>query len=217
MQINMEIEMENVGKTIRGTVIIKDISLHWSSGNIYWLQGYNGCGKTMLMRLVSGLIRPTSGKIFVDEKILGKELDFPPSAGILLENPAFLSSYTGFKNLSIIAGITGNIGKEDIKTTLNRVGLDPDDKRKYRKYSLGMKQRLGVAAAIMEKPELIILDEPTNSLDESGVQMVIKILKEEKARGALIVMACHEAERLRDVSDAIYTIEAGAITKVITH
>lgn len=213
----MEIEMENVGKTIRGTVIIKDISLHWSSGNIYWLQGYNGCGKTMLMRLASGLIRPTSGKIFVDEKILGKELDFPPSAGILLENPAFLSSYTGFKNLSIIAGITGNIGKEDIKTTLNRVGLDPDDKRKYRKYSLGMKQRLGVAAAIMEKPELIILDEPTNSLDESGVQMVIKILKEEKARGALIVMACHEAERLRDVSDAIYTIEAGAITKVITH
>lgn len=207
----MTITLKNVTKIIGGNTVADSVNLTLKSGTVYGLCGYNGCGKTMLMRLISGLILPTKGDIFFDEKKLGKDIDFPENMGILIENPAFLGGLSGFDNLKLLASIKGKITDDIIKKTINRVGLDPDDKKKYRKYSLGMKQRLGIASAIMEAPELIILDEPTNALDSSGVEIVKKIIASEKKRGALITVTCHDHAILQEMCDIIYKIEHGKI------
>lgn len=209
----MNIKLKNVTKIIGGNTVVNKVNLSMKSGMIYGLCGYNGCGKTMLMRLVSGLIIPTEGEIIIDEKHLGKDMDFPEKMGILIENPAFLGSLSGFENLRLLASIKGHIDENKIKETISRVGLNPDDKKKYRKYSLGMKQRLGIAAAVMESPELIILDEPTNALDSSGVEITKNLIKEEKERGALVIMTCHDNMILEEVCDIVYTIENGSIIK----
>ncbi|MCD7811035.1 MAG: ABC transporter ATP-binding protein [Ruminococcus sp.] len=210
----MNIELNNVTKIIRRNTVAENINLSLHSGIVYGLCGYNGCGKTMLMRLIAGLIIPTKGEIMIDGKKLGKQLDFPESMGILIENPAFLGSLSGFENLRMLASIKDTVSDDTIRKTITRVGLDPDDKKKYRKYSLGMKQRLGIAAAIMESPELIILDEPTNALDSDGVQIVQNIITQEKSRGALVIVTCHDKSILEDISDVIYTIEHGRITSM---
>lgn len=207
----MTITLKNVTKIIGGNTVADSVNLTLKSGTVYGLCGYNGCGKTMLMRLISGLILPTKGDIFFDEKKLGKDIDFPENMGILIENPAFLGGLSGFDNLKLLASIKGKITDDIIKKTISRVGLDPDDKKKYRKYSLGMKQRLGIASAIMEAPELIILDEPTNALDSSGVEIVKKIIASEKKRGALIIVTCHDHAILQEMCDIIYKIEHGKI------
>lgn len=209
----MDIQVNNVSKTFGATTIINNVSLHLTSGHIYGFQGINGCGKTMLMRLIAGLMYPTKGEVVVDGHVLHGQNSFPSNMGLLIENPAFLGGYTGLDNLKMLAGIKGKIGDTEIWDTLVRVGLDPSDKKKYKKYSLGMKQRLGIACAIMEKPELLILDEPFISLDETGVQTVFDIIQQEKARGALVIMACHEYETLASLSDEIFRITAGTITK----
>lgn len=208
----MNISIQNLTKVIKGNVVTDNISIELQSGNVYGLCGYNGCGKTMLMRLISGLILPTKGNIIFDGKKLGKDIDFPFKTGVLIENPAFIEGKTGFENLKLLASIGSNISDDSIRETISRVGLDPSDKKKFHKFSLGMKQRLGIAAAIMEKPELIILDEPTNSLDNSGVQLTKKIIIEEKARGALVIMTCHDYSVLESVCNVIFTIENGKIT-----
>lgn len=207
----MTITLKNVTKIIGGNTVADSVNLTLKSGTVYGLCGYNGCGKTMLMRLISGLILPTKGDIFFDEKKLGKDIDFPENMGILIENPAFLGGLSGFDNLKLLASIKGKITDDIIKKTISRVGLDPDDKKKYRKYSLGMKQRLGIASGIMEAPELIILDEPTNALDSSGVEIVKKIIASEKKRGALITVTCHDHAILQEMCDIIYKIEHGKI------
>ncbi len=207
----MTITLKNVTKIIGGNTVADSVNLTLKSGTVYGLCGYNGCGKTMLMRLISGLILPTKGDIFFDEKKLGKDLDFPENMGILIENPAFLGGLSGFDNLRLLASIKGKITDDIIKKTISRVGLNPDDKKKYRKYSLGMKQRLGIASAIMEAPELIILDEPTNALDSSGVEIVKNIIASEKKRGALITVTCHDHAILQEMCDIIYKIEHGKI------
>ena len=207
----MTITLKNVTKIIGGNTVADSVNLTLKSGTVYGLCGYNGCGKTMLMRLISGLILPTKGDIFFDEKKLGKDIDFPENMGILIENPAFLGGLSGFDNLKLLASIKGKITDDIIKKTISRVGLNPDDKKKYRKYSLGMKQRLGIASAIMEAPELIILDEPTNALDSSGVEIVKKIIASEKKRGALMTVTCHDHAILQEMCDIIYKIEHGKI------
>ena len=207
----MTITLKNVTKIIGGNTVADSVNLTLKSGTVYGLCGYNGCGKTMLMRLISGLILPTKGDIFFDEKKLGKDIDFPENMGILIENPAFLGGLSGFDNLKLLASIKGKITDDIIKKTISRVGLNPDDKKKYRKYSLGMKQRLGIASAIMEAPELIILDEPTNALDSSGVEIVKKIIASEKKRGALITVTCHDHAILQEMCDIIFKIEHGKI------
>lgn len=207
----MDIILKNVTKIIKRNTVVDNVNLSLHSGTVYGLCGYNGCGKTMLMRLIAGLIIPTNGEILVDGKKLGKQIDFPESMGILIENPSFLGSLSGFENLKMLASIKHTVADDIIIKTINRVGLDPKDKKKYRKYSLGMKQRLGVAAAIMETPELIILDEPTNALDADGVKIVQNIIMEEKARGALVIVTCHDKSILEDVSNVIYSIEHGRI------
>lgn len=207
-----EIVVNEVSKSIYGVPIINSVSMTLVSGNVYGFQGINGSGKTMLMRLICGLIYPTKGEIIIDGKRLGKEITFPQSVGLLLENPAFLDSYTGYENLEMLASIKNIITREEIHEAITSVGLDPLDKRKYKKFSLGMKQRLGIAAAIMEKPDILILDEPTNSLDSSGVSLVKTILAKERERGAIIILACHDLPVLQDVSDEIFLLEQGKIT-----
>ena len=209
----MELKIEHACKVIRKALILDDVTLTLQGGKIYGLQGPNGSGKTMLMRLMAGLIRPNSGQVWIDGRQLGRDMDFPPSMGLLLENPAFLPNHTGLKNLELLAAIQNRAAGEGIRQTLRDVGLDPDDRRKYRKYSLGMKQRLGVAAAIMEQPELILVDEPTNALDDRGVEQICALLRRERDRGALLVLSCHDASILEALSDEIYHIYEGRVER----
>ncbi len=209
----MIIKLTNVSKTMKGVNVLDNINLELTNGKIYGLKGKNGSGKTMLMRAICGLIR-TEGTIEIDGKILGKDMSFPESIGALIENPAFISNYTGFKNLKVLASIQNRINDEDIRKALRLVQLDPNDKRTYRKYSLGMKQKLGIAAAFMENPDIIILDEPINALDEAAAKQIHEILEEQKKRGALIIIACHDKEELEMLSDEIIEIYEGKIVGI---
>lgn len=205
----MEIKINDVSKIIKGNTVLDHITMEMKSGNIYGLWGINGSGKTMLMRAICGLIKPSSGTIEMDGMVLGKEFSFPENIGIMLENPSFLSGYTGYENLKLLTAIKDVIGPKEIRMALTAVGLDPDDKRKYKKFSLGMKQRLGIACAIMEDPELIILDEPFNALDDAGVSLVKKIILSLKKKGKLIILSCHDKEELETLSDKIFRLRDG--------
>ena len=208
----MSIIFENVTKTIRGKTVLQGVTLSLETGRVTGLRGINGSGKTMLLRLLAGLIHPSEGKTTIDGNTLGKDMEFPPSMGLLIENPAFLGQYTGAENLEMLASLHQNVAKEDVRTLLEKVGLAADGDTKYRKYSLGMKQRLGIAGAILGKPELLLLDEPTNALDTKGVELLREIIGEERQRGAAVVVACHEAAFLESVSDEIYCLENGQLT-----
>jgi len=199
----MKIVVDNVTKTFGNTNVIEDISMEMQSGHVYGFQGINGCGKTMLMRLISGLIHPTKGQIIVDGQALKGENSFPKSMGLLIENPSFLNSYSGYQNLEMLASISGKIKKEDVLLALERVGLSENANKKYGKYSLGMRQRLGIACAIMEQPDI--------SLDETAIDMVANIIRQEKARGALIILACHDYGYLSEASDEIFKIVGGKL------
>ncbi len=207
----MKIKITHLSKKIKKAVILDDVNMELESGRIYGLKGKNGSGKTMLMRAICGLITPTSGTVEIDGKILGKDISFPESIGVLIENPSFISNYTGMKNLQVLASIQKRIGDEEIRNTLELVGLDPDDKRTFKKYSLGMKQRLGIAEAIMERPDIVILDEPINALDEAGAAMIREILQNLRDEGKLIILACHDTEELNFLADEIYEIAEGKI------
>lgn len=159
---------------------LENINITFRDGTVYGLRGINGSGKTMLMRAVSGLIYPTDGKVIIDGKCLGIDMSFPEHLGLLLENPAFFDGYTGYKNLELLVSLGGNPSPDQISRSLQRVGLNPGDRRKYRKYSLGMKQRLGIAAAILEEPEILIFDEPLNALDTEGVALFSDIMDAER-------------------------------------
>lgn len=211
------VRLEDYCKSFKSVEVLKNINLTLESGKVIGLKGKNGSGKTMLMRAISGLILPTSGKVYINDKELGRHISFPPSIGILIENPSFISNYTGFKNLKILASIQNRISDDEIRYAIRKVGLDPDDKRTFKKYSLGMKQRLGIAAAIMERPDIVILDEPINALDEAGAGLIKGLLDELKANGSLIIIACHDTEELNYLSDEIYEIYDGEITGHIEH
>lgn len=207
----IEINIKNLCKSIKGITILDNISMNMSSGKIYGFKGKNGSGKTMLMRAISGLIIPDSGKIVINKKILHKDISFPDSIGILIETPSFLPQYTGYKNLKLLAGLSGTISENDIDLALKRVGLDPNDKRTYKKYSLGMKQKLGIAYAIMGEPDIIILDEPINALDEESVCNIKNVLLDIRNNDKLIIIACHDREELEYLSDIIFEIKDGRI------
>jgi ABC-2 type transport system ATP-binding protein len=207
------IEINNYKKIIKGNIILSDINLKLERGKVYGFKGKNGSGKTMLFRAISGLIRATEGEIIVDGKKIGSDICFPENLGILIENPGFLPDFTGFKNLKYLAEINKKIDDNKIKSTLEAVGLDSEDKRKFKKYSLGMKQRLGVAQAVMENPDIIILDEPTNALDIDGVKLINKIILELRDQNKLILLSNHDKEEMEMVADEIYTIYEGKITE----
>lgn len=211
----MKIELENVTKIIGGQMILDHITLSMISGKVYGFQGINGSGKTMLMRAIIGLIRLNDGRVMIDGRQVGKDMEFPENVGFLLENPAFLDRYSGKNNLKLLADIRKKVGEMRINEVLQIVGLDMNDRKKYKKYSLGMKQRLGIAAAVLEFPDLVILDEPANALDVSGVEMMKKVIQTERDRGALVILSCHDAELLHEMSDIIFRIDSGKIISVI--
>ena len=209
----MELAANNINKTIRGKVILSNVSLCLKSGNVYGFAGRNGSGKTMLFRALSGLMRIDSGSIVWEDKTLHKDIAVLPSLGIIIENAGLYPNFTGIQNLTYLANLTKRVGREEIIHAITRVGLDPYDKRLYGKYSLGMKQRLAIAQAVMEKPDVIMSDEPTNSLDETGVEEIRKIILEEKARGALILIASHNKEDIRVLADEWYKVENGQVIR----
>lgn len=209
------IEVKNISKKIKGNYILNNITMNLERGKIYGFRGKNGVGKTMLFRAICGLITLTEGEISINNEVLGKDISFPRSVGVLIEYPGFIENLTGFKNLKYLAGIKGIIGDEKIIDTLKAVGLDPDDKRKVRKYSLGMKQRLGIAQAIMEEPDIIILDEPNNALDVDGVSLINEILLKLKKENKVILICSHDKEELEEIADEIYVMSKGEITENI--
>ena len=207
----MYIRLKCVTKKIKQDILLDNISLEFQGGKVYGLQGKNGSGKTMLMRAICGLITLSDGEINIDGEILHKDISFPRSIGALLENPSFLNGCTGLENLKLLADIQGGIEEKELRDCLTKVGLDADDKRIYRKYSLGMKQKLGIAAAIMGSPDIVILDEPINAIDETGIEKVRLILRGLKERGSVIIVACHDREELELLSDEVIKISKGRI------
>ena len=207
----MRIVMKDVSKKIRGRWVLQHVDVILESGKIYGLRGYNGSGKTMLLRAICGLIQPTEGEIYIDDKKLGKDMDYPESVGIMIENPAFLGEFSGLKNLQMISELKNEAKERDVVEVLKKVGLEDAVDIKYKKYSLGMKQRLGIAAAIMEKPKILLLDEPTNALDPDGIRMVSEVITAMKGENRIIVIACHEASFLEEVADDVFEIQNGTI------
>lgn len=204
------IELNNVTKVIKGNVILDNVNLNLEKGKIYGIKGQNGSGKTMLFRAICGFIR-TEGTVKVNGKLIGKDGSYPESVGVLLENPGFLPNYSGLNNLKYLAEINNIIKEEDIKNVLKEVGLDPNDKKAFKKYSLGMKQKLGIAQALMENPDVVILDEPTNALDEKSVKNINSMIMKLKEENKLVLISNHNREELEMVCDEIYSIENGKI------
>lgn len=205
------IRADNVSLILNKRQILSHISLELHNGKIYGLVGNNGCGKTMLMKCICGFVHPTEGKIEADGKVIGKDVDYLPDVGIILETPGFIGYYSGLQNLKVLAGINHKIGQEQIRDAMRRVGLDPDLKLAVKKYSLGMRQRLGLAQAIMENPSVLILDEPMNGLDRKGVEEVRRILLDLKALDKLLLIASHSAEDIKILCDKVFEMDSGKI------
>ena len=203
------VEIKNYCKSIKSRPILNNVSYNFEYGKIYGLYGHNGSGKTMLLRAIAGLLVPDSGSVVIDGKVLHKDMSFPPSIGIVIENMNLLPQYNAFDNLKILGKIKKTATDEDIKTALERVGLKSD--LKVKKFSLGMKQRLNIAQAVFEKQKIILLDEPTNALDNDGVQLIYKLLKEEKERGALVVIPTHHREDLEEICDVVLKMTEGEL------
>ncbi len=203
------IAMNHLSKQFGKQTVLHDISITFEDQTIYGLVGPNGCGKTTLMRCICGFTKPTSGTVTVDGKLIGKDIDFAPSTGIILETPGFLSHYDARRNLSILAGISGKATKERIDEVIRMVGLDPDEKKPVGKYSLGMRQRLGIAQAIMEDPQILILDEPFNGLDKDGVRDIHGLLQQQKNQGKTIILASHSAADIQQACDVVYEMNGG--------
>ena len=206
------IRIENVTKKFGDVVVLDRINISFEKGKIYGIIGRNGSGKTVLFKTMIGYLKPTDGRVVVGGKEIGKDIDFADNMGMIIENPGFLSRYTGYKNLEYLASIRKIIGKEQIRESMERVGLDPDSHKKVGKYSLGMRQRLGIAQAIMENPDILILDEPMNGLDHQGVNDVRNILLELRAEGKTIILASHHKEDIDVLCDTVYEMEHGKLT-----
>lgn len=197
------IEVKNVYKSFGKEQVLKNISLSIPPGSIYGVVGNNGSGKTVLMKCICGFMKCDRGTIWVNGKQIGKEIDFPDHLGVIIETPGFIPNLSGYKNLKILASLKGRIGKQEIRETLHKVGLNPDMKKPVTKYSLGMRQRLGIAQAIMENPKVLVLDEPFNGLDRHGVVEMRMLLKELKAEGKAILLASHNAQDIEELCDHV--------------
>lgn len=209
-----KIEIKDAGLKIGKYEILKNINVQFERGKIHGIVGRNGSGKSMLFKCICGFIKLSEGEILVDGKKIGKDTDFPEETGILIEAPGFMPYYSGYKNLKILANLNGKVKKEDIEEALEVVGLEPKDKRHIKKYSLGMKQRLGIAQAIMDKPELYILDEPMNALDKEGVEEMRKLFSRFREEGKTMLITSHNFEDIKILCDDIYEMEKGVLTKV---
>ncbi len=205
------IRVENLTKKFGDVTVLDCVNLSLEKGKIYGFIGRNGSGKTVLFKHIIGYLRPTGGRVTVDGMEIGKDQDFAENIGIIIENPGFLGRYTGFQNLKYLADIRNVIGKDQIRDSMRRAGLDPDSRKKVGKYSLGMRQRLGIAQAIMENPKILILDEPMNSLDNQGVEDVRRILLQMRDEGKTILLSSHNKEDIEILCDSVYEMERGCI------
>lgn len=205
------LDVRNISKIIGSEQVLSNVDFSVERGQVVGLEGKNGSGKTMAMRVVCGLVRPDAGTVEIDRKLLWRDLTFPPSVGLLIEAPALLGAYSGIDNLRLLASIRRVATEQDLRRSLERMGLDPDDRKRARKYSLGMKQRLGIAMALMEAPDLLILDEPTNALDERGVEELVWTVGKERSRGAAILLSSHDPDFLTATCDAVYHMASGNV------
>lgn len=208
------IEVKNVVKRWGNNTVLKSVELEVERSEIVGIIGHNGSGKTVLMKCICGFITPDSGEITVSGKRLGKDIDIPKNIGLIIETPGFLPNFSGFSNLWQLATIRGKISKEDVREVIKKVGLDPNEKKHVGKYSLGMKQRLGIAQAIMENPDILILDEPLNGLDKNGVEDMRELLLQLKDAGKAILIASHNSVDIDVLCDRVFQIDNGVLMQV---
>lgn len=209
-----KIEIKNVSKRFKNEQVVSHINLTLTDNKIYGFVGRNGSGKSVLFKMICGYMFPDEGEIVVNGKVIGKDIDFPENLGALIETPGFIWYQSGYANLAYLAGIRNKISKETVKDAIRKVGLDPESKKWVGKYSLGMRQRLGIAQAIMESPDVLILDEPMNGLDESGVEDIRNLLLEYKGKDRIILITSHNKEDIDTLCDEVYYLKNGSIRQV---
>ncbi len=207
------IVVEEVSKSYKGISVLDHVNISFEKGKIHGIIGRNGSGKTVFIKIICGLVQPDEGHVSVNGKEIGKDVDFPESIGVIIEAPGFLPNLSAYRNLDYLASLKGVIGKEEIRNAMSLVGLDPDDRKHVGKFSLGMKQRLGIAQAIMENPDILILDEPMNALDKSGVAEIRELLLRLKAEGKTILIVSHNAEDIRMLCDTVHEMDGGKLTR----
>lgn len=208
------VRLEGVCKKFKEEQVLKGITHSFEKGNIHGIVGFNGSGKTVMFKCICGFLRPEEGHIWVNGQEVGKDVDFPPSLGMIIENPGFLPRLTGLANLKRLAAINRVIKEQEIRETIRKVGLDPDSFKKVGEYSLGMRERLGIAQALMEDPQLLILDEPFNGLDKRGAADVYALLSELKERGKTILLAAHNLANMEELCDTVCEMDAGVLTRI---
>ena len=214
MEKEAMISIENLNKQFKNQLVLNNINVKFSNGHIYGIIGRNGSGKTVLLKCICGFLKPTTGVISVNHKIVGKDIDFPENLGFIIETPGFLLNYSGYKNLKYLASIREKIDSNEIKESMSLVGLDSADKKHVGKYSMGMSQRLGIAQAIMEKPDILVLDEPMNALDKNGVEEMRRLFLKMKSEGKLILLTSHNREDIEILCDEVYEMEEGILNKL---
>lgn len=212
--MNISISVQHIYLRFGEDLVLKDVCRDFEEGLVHGIIGNNGSGKTVLMKCICGFLHPTGGKVLVNYKQVGKDMDFPENMGIIIETPGFLPNLTGFKNLQILASLNNKIDKESIRESIKLVGLDPDLKKNVSKYSLGMRQRLGIAQAIMENPDILILDEPFNGLDKNAVASMRELIKDLKQSGKTILLASHNQTDIEELCDTVCEMDAGVMTEV---
>lgn len=198
-------------KEFKDQKVLQDININFERGKIHGVIGRNGSGKTVLLKCICGFLNPTSGEVLVNHKVVGRTIDFPPEIGFIIETPGFLMNYSGYKNLKYLASIRKKISDDTIQNYISLVGLDPKDKKHVGKYSLGMRQRLGIAQAIMEDPDILVLDEPMNGLDNQGVSDMHKLIKDLRMSGKTILLASHNIYDIESLCDTVSEIDAGKL------
>lgn len=208
------IQVKNVTKQFKKFIALDNVSVDFEKGKIHGLMGRNGSGKTVLIKIILGLMKPTKGQVIADGKVVGKDIETPEKTGAIIETPGFLDNYSAYMNLKFLADIKKIIKKDEIREAIKLVGLDPDDQKHVGKYSLGMKQRLAIAQAIMERQEILLLDEPMNGLDKNGVKQIRSILKEFKEQGKTIIIASHNSEDISELCDSVHEMDMGLIQKI---
>lgn len=208
------ISVKNLSKDFGQERVLRSVTRDFEKGKIHGIVGNNGSGKTVLMKCICGFLIPTEGEVIVNGKRVGKDVDFPPGLGLIIETPGFLPNMTGVKNLEILASLNKKIGLREIAAAIRRVGLDPLMKKPVGKYSLGMRQRLGIAQAIMENPSLLILDEPLNGLDKHGVREMRQLIKGLKEQGKTILLASHNQGDIDELCDTVCEMDAGVMTMI---
>ena len=214
MEDKCEIFVENVTKAFGGQEVLKTVCVKFEMGKIYGIVGRNGSGKTVLLKCICGLLYPSTGTVTVGGKVVGKDVDYPENVGFIIETPGFLPRYSGLKNLKYLASVRGKVKEDEIRKYMELVGLNPDDKKHVGNYSLGMRQRLGIAQALMENPDILILDEPMNALDNNGVEEMRTVLLKMKEQGKLIIIASHVRDDIDILCDEVYGIDAGIMKKI---